>query len=179
MPDIEAVDDHRVSGLVEDAERASSNEPVRSQTPEGTTVPEPDRERIGRLKLRLVGVLLALLRLGPLLILVILIVVLANLSPVFATHPEPRATCSSQSAAIAILAIGQLLVILTRGIDLSVGSTLALSAVVGALVFGSTGQRRAHRPRDARRPARWSVRSTASATSSADCPTPSSSRSRR
>ncbi|MEO8263410.1 MAG: ABC transporter permease, partial [Pseudolysinimonas sp.] len=45
----------------------------------------------------------------------------------------------TQSAAIAILAIGQLLVILTRGIDLSVGSTVALSAVVGALVFGSTG----------------------------------------
>jgi ribose transport system permease protein len=43
-----------------------------------------------------------------------------------------------QSAAIAILAIGQLLVILTRGIDLSVGSTLALSAVVGALVFAQT-----------------------------------------
>ena len=34
-----------------------------------------------------------------------------------------------------MLAIGQLLVILTRGIDLSVGSTLALASVVGALVF--------------------------------------------
>ena len=34
-----------------------------------------------------------------------------------------------------MLAIGQLLVILTRGIDLSVGSTLALATVIGALVF--------------------------------------------
>ena len=39
------------------------------------------------------------------------------------------------SAVIAVLAIGQLLVILTRGIDLSVGSTLALATVIGALVF--------------------------------------------
>ena len=42
-----------------------------------------------------------------------------------------------QTAAIAVLAIGQLLVILTRGIDLSVGSTLALASVVGALAFAT------------------------------------------
>ena len=41
----------------------------------------------------------------------------------------------SQTAVIAVLAIGQLLVILTRGIDLSVGSNLALASVVGALAF--------------------------------------------
>ena len=80
--------------------------------------------------LRLVGGLLALLRLGPLLILVVLIIIMANLSPVFATT-QNLGNVLVQSAAIAILAIGQLLVILTRGIDLSVGSTLALSAVVG------------------------------------------------
>ena len=38
----------------------------------------------------------------------------------------------SQTAVIAVLALGQLLVIVTRGIDLSVGSTVALSSVVGA-----------------------------------------------
>ena len=43
----------------------------------------------------------------------------------------------AQTAVIALLAIGQLLVILTRGIDLSVGSSMALAAVVGALVFDS------------------------------------------
>src|SRR5271165_5883777 len=37
--------------------------------------------------------------------------------------------------AILVLAMGQHLVILTRGIDLSVGSVLALSSVVGALVY--------------------------------------------
>lgn len=87
---------------------------------------------------RLVGALLTTLRLGPLLILVVLIVVLANLSPVFFT-PQNLGNVLTQSAAIAILAIGQLLVILTRGIDLSVGSTVALSGVVGALVFAETG----------------------------------------
>ena len=86
---------------------------------------------------RLVAVVLTLLRLGPLLILVVLIAVLAYLSPVFFT-PQNLGNVLTQSAAIAILAIGQLLVILTRGIDLSVGSTLALAAVVGALVFAET-----------------------------------------
>ena len=86
---------------------------------------------------RLVGALLWMLRLGPFLILVIMIAVLAGLSPVFFT-PGNLGNVLTQSAAIAILAIGQLLVILTRGIDLSVGSTLALSAVVGALVYAET-----------------------------------------
>jgi ribose transport system permease protein len=84
-----------------------------------------------------VGILLTILRLGPLLILLLLIVLLANLSPVFFT-PQNLGNVLTQSAAIAILAVGQLLVILTRGIDLSVGSNVALSAVVGALVFGAT-----------------------------------------
>ena len=39
------------------------------------------------------------------------------------------------SAMIAVLGIGQLLVIITRGIDLSVGSTVALSTVLGATLF--------------------------------------------
>ena len=62
---------------------------------------------------------------------------MANLSPVFFTT-QNLGNVLVQSAAIAILAIGQLLVILTRGIDLSVGSTVALSAVVGATVYGET-----------------------------------------
>jgi ribose transport system permease protein len=40
---------------------------------------------------------------------------------------------------VCVLALGQLLVILTRGIDLSVGSNLSLSAVVGALVWRDHG----------------------------------------
>ena len=41
----------------------------------------------------------------------------------------------AQTAVIAIVAIGQHLVILTRGIDLSVGANLALATVIGGLVF--------------------------------------------
>ncbi len=39
---------------------------------------------------------------------------------------------------IAVLALGQLLVIVSRGIDLSVGATVALSGVVGAIVYSTS-----------------------------------------
>jgi len=77
------------------------------------------------------------LRAGPALILFLLIVVISLTTPIFFTSRN-LGNVLAQSSAIAILAIGQLLVILTRGIDLSVGSNLALSAVVGAVVFAST-----------------------------------------
>jgi ribose transport system permease protein len=77
---------------------------------------------------------LVLLRLGPALALLLLILILSQLSPVFLT-PRNIGNVLSQSAVICVLAMGQLLVIVTRGIDLSVGSTLALASVVGALVF--------------------------------------------
>jgi ribose transport system permease protein len=62
------------------------------------------------------------------------VAVVATLSPVFLTTRN-LGNVLAQSAVIAVLALAQLLVIITRGIDLSVGSTLALAAVVGALVF--------------------------------------------
>lgn len=89
-------------------------------------------------RLRVVRWALVCLRLGPLLILIAMIVVLCFLTSVFYTT-QNIGNVLSQSAVIAILAVGQLFVILTRGIDLSVGSTLALSSVVGALVFSSAG----------------------------------------
>jgi ribose transport system permease protein len=61
---------------------------------------------------------------------------MAVLSPVFLTTRNVG-NVLGQSAVIAVLALAQLLVIITRGIDLSVGSVLALSAVVGALVYAS------------------------------------------
>ncbi|MFG2000371.1 ABC transporter permease [Spirillospora sp. NPDC048911] len=81
---------------------------------------------------------LTAIRVGPGLMLLAVVIVAASLSPVFLT-PRNIGNVLSQSAVIAVLALAQLLVIITRGIDLSVGSTLALSAVVGALVFSSTG----------------------------------------
>lgn len=79
---------------------------------------------------------LGVLRIGPLLILLALTVALSFLSPFFFSTRN-LGNVMAATAAIAVLSLGQLLVILTRGIDLSVGSTLALASVVGALVYGS------------------------------------------
>jgi ribose transport system permease protein len=137
VSEIEAKDHRHVDAFIEDAESLSLTEPELSQDADQATVREPEPESVGVVKLRLVGALLVLLRLGPLLILGALVLIMSNLSPVFATT-QNVGNVLAQSAVIAILAIGQLLVILTRGIDLSVGSTLALSSVVGAMVFSST-----------------------------------------
>jgi len=107
--------------------------------PEGESATvEAEQATASTAKLRTLGTVLALLRTGPSLVLVLLIILLAQLSPVFFTT-QNLGNVLVQSAAIAIMAIGQLLVILTRGIDLSVGSTLALSSVVGATVYAETG----------------------------------------
>jgi ribose transport system permease protein len=74
------------------------------------------------------------LRLGPALILVGLCTVVSVTTPIFLTSRN-IGNVLSQTAVIALLALGQLLVIITRGIDLSVGSTIALSSVVGAIVY--------------------------------------------
>ena len=67
------------------------------------------------------------LRLGPALILLLLCVVVSLTTPFFFTSRN-IGNVFSQTAVIAVLALGQLLVIITRGIDLSVGSTIALSS---------------------------------------------------
>jgi ribose transport system permease protein len=74
------------------------------------------------------------LRLGPALILLGLCTVITVTTPVFLTSRN-IGNVLSQTAVVAVLALGQLLVIITRGIDLSVGSTIALSSVVGAIVY--------------------------------------------
>ncbi|WP_425502605.1 ABC transporter permease [Pelagibacterium limicola] len=67
-------------------------------------------------------------------ILLLLIGVLALSVPMFFT-PRNLSNILAQTAVIAVVALGQHLVILTRGIDLSVGSNLALATVLGALMF--------------------------------------------
>jgi len=81
---------------------------------------------------------LRLLAIGPLLVLLLLVAAISLLTPNF-LKPVNIGNIVSQTAVSAIVAVGQHLVILTRGIDLSVGSNLALSTVVGGLVFASTG----------------------------------------
>jgi ribose transport system permease protein len=96
---------------------------------------EPDAQHDGQLgHYRLLRVALSVIRLGPVLILAGLILGMSLASPVFLTTGN-AGNVLSQTAVIAVLAVGQLLVVLTRGIDLSVGSTLALASVVGAIAF--------------------------------------------
>ena len=87
------------------------------------------------------------LQAGPLLILAVLCVAMTLLSPFFLTERNV-ANLGFQAAFVAVLALGQLLVIITRGIDLSVGSVVGLAGVlaIGAsggpltlLVFAATG----------------------------------------
>jgi ribose transport system permease protein len=82
----------------------------------------PPRDRATALGLRV-------LQAGPLLILALLCVAMAAASPYFLTGRN-LANLGFQAGFVAVLALGQLLVILTGGIDLSVGAVVGLSAVV-------------------------------------------------
>jgi ribose transport system permease protein len=73
-----------------------------------------------------------------LVILAVMWVVLGLLSPYFFTVDNIM-EITLQTAVIAIIAAGETFVILSGGIDLSVGAVFACSAVVGGLVFESTG----------------------------------------
>ena len=117
---------------------------ARPSAPPGAAPREVRAPRAGGRGLALA---LAALRVGPAGILIVLVVVLALLSDVFLSL-ENVGNVLKQSAVICVLALGQLLVIVTRGIDLSVGSNLSLSAVVGAIVWRDHGSaalcRRSH-----------------------------------
>ncbi|MBX5222046.1 ABC transporter permease [Rhizobium sp. NLR8a] len=63
-----------------------------------------------------------------------LIAVVSIVTPAF-LKPVNLGNILAQTAVIAVVAMGQQLVILTRGIDLSVGSNLALATVIGGLVY--------------------------------------------
>jgi ribose transport system permease protein len=78
---------------------------------------------------------LRLISVGPALILVLLVAIMTLASPFFLTG-DNLSNVLVQVAPLACLAIGQLFVILVGGIDLSVGSVLALCTVTGALAFG-------------------------------------------
>ena len=87
---------------------------------------------------RLLQASLLSLRAGPALILLLLIIAVSLTTPIFLTSRN-IGNVFSQTSVIAVVALGQLLVIVTRGIDLSVGSTIALSGVTGAVVYQHTG----------------------------------------
>jgi len=108
-----------------------------------TVAPRSEQERTGRRELlrfdryRALQAAVLSLRAGPALILLLLIVVVSLTTPIFLTSRN-IGNVFSQTSVIAVVALGQLLVIVTRGIDLSAGATIALSGVVGAVVFQHT-----------------------------------------
>ena len=73
-------------------------------------------------------------RFGPLLGLLVTSAILSFLSPYFLTF-DNLINVFRQSSVNALLALGQLLVIITAGIDLSVGSILGLTCVLAAMML--------------------------------------------
>jgi ribose transport system permease protein len=78
------------------------------------------------------------LQAGPVLILALLALVMTFASPYFFTRAN-LTNLGFQTSIVAVLALGQLVVILTRGVDLSVGAVVALSGVLGAIAAGVGG----------------------------------------
>ena len=99
------------------------------QTPEGIS---------NRSARAIKGVLLAL-KAGPLFILALMMLFLwvATEGHVFMTFGN-IGNVLEQSSGVCIIALGQLLVILTRGIDLSIGSNVSLCCVVVTVVYRDT-----------------------------------------
>jgi ribose transport system permease protein len=83
------------------------------------------------------GLALRVVALGPLLILALLWLALSILSPYFFTTLNITNLLQASSV-VAILATGQLLIILTGAIDLSAGAVVALATVIGAKLAQST-----------------------------------------
>ena len=108
-------------------------ESVGMETRPGQEVAKPASREHGRRFLNAYRVELAML--GAL---ALLCVVLSVLSPNFVTAGNLR-NVLWQVTAIGIIAIGQTFVILTGGIDLSVGGIAALSAMAGGLLMTSGG----------------------------------------
>lgn len=77
--------------------------------------------------------------LAPIVVALVLVsVVLSVMTPNFLTASN-LTNIVTQSAVVGIAAIGATFVIITSGIDLSVGSNIALSGLVGAIVAQTTG----------------------------------------
>lgn len=91
---------------------------------ESTTVDAraPAHERVARH-------IFAVSRLGPLIVLIIIVVVGALLSPFFATASN-ISTILVNASVIGIISVGMTFVIISGGIDLSVGALVALTSVV-------------------------------------------------
>ncbi len=86
----------------------------------------------------MVVIWLQIVRLGPALLLLLLAVAMSIASPHFLSIRNVS-NIGLEASVVAVLALGQLLVIITAGIDLSVGSVAALAGVTGALWIKDLG----------------------------------------
>lgn len=77
-------------------------------------------------------------RYGVLVAFVVLFVVSAALQPDVFLQPENLRNLLNQNAAVGIIAVGMTLVIVTGGIDLSVGSLMAFSAALGVVALNKS-----------------------------------------
>src|ERR1700740_2513664 len=77
-------------------------------------------------------------RLLPFVTLIVLFVLLAIFAPSFLT-PMNLSSVVRQTAVINIIALGMTVIIISGGIDLSVGSILALSGLLGAMTMERYG----------------------------------------
>ncbi|MBP2323464.1 ribose transport system permease protein [Kibdelosporangium banguiense] len=100
-------------------------------TIDATSVPRPATTRLRRLAARPTSMIF--------LVLVLVIVLFSVLSPAeFATTDNAR-NIALDAAVLLVLAVGSTFVIITAGIDLSVGSVLVFSGVVSAKAMGAMG----------------------------------------
>jgi ribose/xylose/arabinose/galactoside ABC-type transport system permease subunit len=95
------------------------------------TAPEPGRDfSIGRILRQ---------REASVALMIIAVVVFLSFANEYFLTPRNILNVGRQASVVAIVALGQALVIISRGLDLSVGSVLGLSAVVSAFVAQATG----------------------------------------
>src|SRR3954453_3635012 len=124
----DVLDDQSVTGFAADAA-------VVAPTPEIGRSPDTANDRSSS---AIKGVLLAL-KAGPLFILALMMLFLwvTTEGHVFMTYGN-IGNVLEQSAGVCVIALGQLLVILTRGIDLSIGSNVSLCCVMVTVVYRDT-----------------------------------------
>jgi len=119
----------------ESASRLASSDDGATPQPESGDGSDASSDRSSR---GIAGVLFAL-KAGPLLILALMMLFLwaATERHVFLTFGN-IGNVLEQSSGVCIIALGQLLVILTRGIDLSIGSNVSLCCVMVTVVYRDT-----------------------------------------
>src|SRR3954449_4987991 len=127
------MDDKKARDVLDDEPLTHAGAAAVDAPPE--QAPEAINDRSSR---AIKGVLLAL-KAGPLFILALMMLFLwvATEGHVFMTFGN-IGNVLEQSGGVCIIALGQLLVILTRGIDLSIGSNVSLCCVVVTVVYRDT-----------------------------------------